>query len=89
MSNTNNTTEQADKPVDDVEQDLRNATTIAIKALEFWKEPTKAFMIIKKYLAEAVENDRVANDPIFAKFLYEVLAPGLARKLAKERSNDD
>ena len=72
-----------------MEPDLRNATTLAIKALEFWKEPTKAFMIIKKYLEEAVANERVKNDAIFAKFLYEELAPGLTRKLSRERSNDD
>ena len=54
MSNTNNTIEQADQPVEDVEPDLRTATTVALKALEFWKEPTKAFTVIKKYLVEAV-----------------------------------
>ena len=80
-------TEKQEK--EDVEQDLRNATTAAVKALEFWKEPTKALVVIVKYLREAAKTDRVATDPVFAKFLYEDLAPGVTRKLAKERTSDD
>ena len=49
MSNTKNT-EKQEKAEEDVEPDLRNATTVAVKALEFWKEPTKALSIIRNYL---------------------------------------
>ena len=37
---------------------------------------------------EALDNDRLSNDLAFATFYNEDLAPGLARRLAKERSND-
>jgi len=36
-----------------------------------------------------VASDRCSTDDAFAKFLYEDLAPGLAKRLHKERSQDD
>ena len=36
----------------------------------------------------AVKTDRCATDADFATFLYEDMAPGLAKRMEKERSND-
>ena len=40
--------------------------------------------VIIRYLREAAEKDRVATDPVFAKYLYEIAAPGLVNHLSKE-----
>jgi hypothetical protein len=73
----------------EVELELKNAFMIANNALEHWKEPTNKLVCIRDYLLDAAQKDRVSKDPVFAKFLYEKCAPGLTKKLAKERSNDN
>ena len=89
MSKENNSANPPAQAADEVEADLKNATTKALKALEFWNEPTNHLVTIRDYLIEAARKDRVGSDAIFAKFLYEECAPVLTKRLAKERSVDD
>jgi len=44
---------------------------------------------IRDTLREANQSNRAATDEPFRTFLQEDLAPGLAKRLFKERSNDD
>ena len=80
---------EAEAEAQEIEQELKNAFMFANNALEHWKEPTNSLVCIRDYLLEAAQKDRVTKDPVFAKFLYEKCAPGLTKKLAKERSNDN
>ena len=82
-------TKQPAQADDEVEFDLRSALFVATKALDLWKEPTNALVTIRDFLLDAAQKDRVSKDAVFAKFLYEQCAPGLTKKLAKERSNDN
>lgn len=45
-------------------------------------------MQLAEALNSAIEKDRCATDLEFATFLYEDMAPGLAKRMEKERSND-
>jgi len=53
------------------------------------KEPIIELCILRDAMRAAVVNDRCAQDTVFAKFLWSDLGPGLAKRLSKERSNDE
>lgn len=53
------------------------------------KEPINELNTLATALAEALVQDRCSTDKDFATFLYEDLAPGLIKRLHKERSNDE
>ena len=89
MSTTNDATGSAEEEENVLEVELTAATKVAIYAISKWQEPTEQLTVIRDYLRQAAETDSVGSDPVFAKFLYEELAPGLTKKLARERSVDD
>jgi len=53
------------------------------------REPAAELSVICDTLRAAIKIDRCSTDDAFAKFLYEDLGPGLAKRLHKERSQDD
>lgn len=53
------------------------------------REPSNELSTLAIAMSVAVLNDRCATDPDFATFLYEDMGPGLAKRLSKERSNDE
>jgi len=59
------------------------------QTIDQMKEPAAELSMLRDTLRAAVECDRCSHDAAFAKFLWEDLAPGLAKRLNKERSNDD
>ena len=73
----------------DVEPELRAALKEAMKQLRFQQEPKKEFQLISQYLREAYRTEQVESDPIFAKFLYEEIGPGLMKRLSQEYSYDN
>ena len=73
----------------DVEPELRAALKEAMKQLRFQQEPKREFQLISKYLQKAYQTDQAASDPVFAKFLYEEIAPGLMKRLSQEYSYDN
>ena len=52
------------------------------------KEPMVQLSILCAAMNDALVTKRLGTDSDFATFYNEDLAPGLARRLAKERSND-
>ncbi len=52
------------------------------------KEPTAQLLTLADALRTALTTFRCRNDDIFATFLYEEMAPGLCKRLHKERSNN-
>jgi hypothetical protein len=68
---------------------LKETYISAATAVDKMKEPTNNFTLIHSALQEALFTDRVGNDPAFATFIYEDLGPGIAKRLNKERSNDE
>ena len=82
MSSAANT-EKPEQTSDQVEEELKTATAKAVKASEFGTAPTESLVIVRDYLHDAIEKNRVAQDPVFAKFLYEEcakLTKGLTKK---------
>ena len=61
----------------------------AASTIDKLKEPMEDLIIIRDTLREAAATDQAATDEPFRQFLYEDLAPGLAKRLYKERSNDE
>ena len=53
------------------------------------KEPVNELNVLATALTEAIVQDRCGSDKDFATFLYEDMAPGLIKRLHKERSNDE
>ena len=68
---------------------LKEAFIAAATAIDKLKEPTNDLTFIQTALLEALNTDRTATDLAFATFIYEDLGPGLAKRLSKEKSNDD
>ena len=61
----------------------------AATAIDKMKEPRVELIVLSEAMRAAHSVNRCASDPAFAKFLYEDLAPGLIKRLHKERSNDE
>jgi len=53
------------------------------------KEPIIELVILRDAMQAAVSTNRCASDDAFAKFLWDDMGPGLAKRLHKERSNDE
>lgn len=68
---------------------LKSTFLAATSAIDTMKEPILQLSEIADALRHAISTDRTKDDKAFATFLYEDLAPGLAKRLIKERSNDD
>ena len=60
---------------------------MAKQTIEKLREPTAELIELKECLQHAIANDWFNKDPVFAKFVYEEVAPGLMKLLARERSN--
>jgi hypothetical protein len=82
---TNTHAEQADKS-DLIE--FKKTFCTAAEAINRMKEPLNELQTLYVMMLDAANKDRAGSDPDFATFLYEDLAPGLAKRLHKERSND-
>ena len=59
------------------------------QTIDQMKEPMLELCILRDAMRAAVSTDRCAQDAAFAKFLWADLGPGLAKRLSKERSNDE
>ena len=68
---------------------LKEKFIAAATAIDKMQEPKQELNDLAHAMAEALRTDRVRNDPAFATFLYEDLGPGLAKRLHKERSQDE
>ena len=68
---------------------LKETYIIAAQAIDKMKEPSNELSILAEALMEAITLNRTVIQQEFATFLYEDLAPGLAKRLHKERSNDE
>ena len=71
------------KPIEG-ENSFKTATMNAIVKLDSYKEARDELTTIRDTLCEAVEKDRMGTDPDFAKFVCDVCAPGLTKRLAKK-----
>ena len=83
-------TEKPTKPktAEEEFQELKSANMRAVVALNSYREPKDDLKVIRDALMDAAEKDRVGSDLAFAQFLYDDCAPGLCKKLAKERSGN-
>lgn len=68
---------------------LKETFIKAAQTIDQMKEPIVELSILRDAMRAAVVSDRCAQDAAFAKFLWSDLGPGLAKRLNKERSNDD
>lgn len=68
---------------------LKETYIKAAQTIDQMREPAAELSVIRDTLRTAVTNDRCSTDDAFAKFLWEDLGPGLAKRLHKERSNDE
>jgi hypothetical protein len=68
---------------------MRADTKAAFEQLDKMREPMKEIIDLNTELNVALTQDKTATDTDFRSFLHEDLAPGMAKRLHKERSNDD
>ncbi len=80
--------DKQEQAVDDLKM-LKEKFITAATAIDKMQEPKQELNDLAHAMAEALRTDRVRNDPAFATFLYEDLGPGLAKRLHKERSQDE
>ena len=66
---------------------MKHAALVAKQTIEKLKEPVAELIELRECLQDAIKNDTFNKDPVFAKFVYEEMGPGIIKLLARERSN--
>ena len=74
--------EKEDANAQEIEEELRKAHSRV--RLNFNRQPLNELKVIKDKLWEAYKIDRIGNDPVFAKFVYDDLVPYLCPRIEKE-----
>lgn len=75
-------------PDSDLKQ-LKLSFINAAQQIDKMQEPKQELGELAQAMYLAAQTDRAGKEPGFATFLYEDLAPGLAKRLHKERSSDN
>ena len=74
--------QKEDTKPQEIEEELRKAYTFVTQ--NFIREPFEELGVIRDKLWEAYQNDRIGNDPVFAKFIYDELMPTFCPNIEKE-----
>lgn len=85
---TTKSTEQVGENSEELKLFKQNYIAVA-SAIDKRQEPLAEMIALKDAMKKAVETNEAEKDPVFAKFLYDDLAPGLSKRLSKEKSNDN
>ena len=59
------------------------------EAIDKFREPLQDLLKLHELMKLALTQQRAATDPVFAKFLHEDFAPGIAKRLCKKRPIDE
>ena len=74
--------EKEDTKPEEIEDELRKAFSHV--SSNFSREPIEELKVIRDKLWDAYKNDRISNDPVFAKFMYDEFVPYICYKIEKE-----
>ena len=71
----------------EIEEELRKAYSRV--NINFNREPLYELKVIRDKLWDAYKNDRIGNDPVFAKFMYDELVPKLCPRIEREYGSNE